>query len=104
MSVFPNSPILLSLETAIDYHPVTVTPQTLLLEAIATHEFRTPLTSILGSSRLLENYGYNLSESQKSKHFQRIQRSVKEMNYLLEDILMLENAEYQKIYCHRKTI
>jgi PAS domain S-box-containing protein len=35
MSVFPNSPILLSLETAIDYHPVTVTPQTLLLEAIA---------------------------------------------------------------------
>ncbi len=104
MSVFPNSPILLSLETAIDYHPVTVTPQTLLLEAIATHEFRTPLTSILGSSRLLENYGDNLSESQKSKHFQRIQRAVKEMNYLLEDILMLENAEYQKIYCHRKTI
>jgi len=72
--------------------------------AIASHEFRTPLTSILGSSRLLENYGDNLSESQKRKHFQRIQKAVKEMNYLLEDILMLENAESQKIYCDRQTI
>lgn len=35
MSILPNSPMLLSLEMAIDYHPVTVTPQTRLLEAIA---------------------------------------------------------------------
>lgn len=35
MSVLPNSPMLLSLEMAIDYQPVTVTPQTRLLEAIA---------------------------------------------------------------------
>lgn len=72
--------------------------------AIASHEFRTPLTSILGSSSLLENYSENLSEPQKSKHFQRIQRAVKEMNYLLEDILLLENAQSQKISCHPKEI
>lgn len=72
--------------------------------AIASHEFRTPLTCILGSSSLLENYGDNLSESQKHKHFQRIQKAVKEMNYLLEDILLLENAESQKITCDRKPI
>lgn len=72
--------------------------------AIASHEFRTPLTSILGSSSLLEHYSENLSETQKIKHFQRIQRAVKEMNYLLEDILLLENAQSQKISCHRKEV
>jgi len=35
MSALPKSPIALSLETAIDFHPLTVTSQTLVLEAIA---------------------------------------------------------------------
>jgi hypothetical protein len=35
MSVLPSSPIALSLENAIDPNPLTVTPETLVLESIA---------------------------------------------------------------------
>lgn len=72
--------------------------------SMASHEFKTPLTSILGSSSLLENYSEKLSEDQKRKHLHKIQKAVKQMNQLLEDVLLLGHVDSGKIYCRPESI
>lgn len=52
-----------------------------------SHEFRTPLTTILGSAELLKHYGQNWSEEKKIKHLERIQNTVAYMTELLNTIL-----------------
>ena len=65
--------------------------------SMTSHEFRTPLSTILFSAELLENYGQKWSEEKKSEHLQRIQISVERMTQLLEDILLLGKAEAGKL-------
>ena len=62
-----------------------------------SHEFRTPLTTILGSTELLERaYQTGATEKQK-KHCDRIKVAVKHMTQLLDDILIISQAEAGKI-------
>ncbi|MEB3335827.1 MAG: CBS domain-containing protein, partial [Leptolyngbyaceae bacterium] len=65
--------------------------------AMASHEFRTPLTIIASSAGLLESYGHNLEDTEKQETFQSIQNAVKHMNQLLEDVLLLNQAESGKL-------
>jgi signal transduction histidine kinase len=62
-----------------------------------SHEFRTPLTTILSSAELLEDYGKDWAEERKIEHLQRIQSSVERMTQLLNDVLLLGKAEAGKI-------
>ena len=64
---------------------------------MASHEFRTPLASILSSSELLEHYSYKWSEEKKLSHLYRIQNSVKHMTDLLNDVLLLGKADAGKL-------
>jgi hypothetical protein len=61
--------------------------------ATISHEYRTPLTTILSSTELLEQYGANWTEDRKRKHFQRIQASVKYLTELVNDVLFINEAE-----------
>ncbi|MEB3291734.1 MAG: HAMP domain-containing sensor histidine kinase, partial [Synechococcales bacterium] len=58
-----------------------------------SHEYRTPLTTILTTTELLERYGSKISESKKQRYTQRIKQSVRHMIRLLNDVLLLEQSD-----------
>lgn len=59
--------------------------------SIASHEFRTPLTTILSTAELLEHYNWTKEEQLEQLHL--IQDAVKDMLQLLEDILFIGTAD-----------
>lgn len=61
--------------------------------AMVSHEFRTPLATILSSAELVERFRYRWPEQRTLKHLRRIQASVQTMNNLLENVLALGKAE-----------
>ncbi len=63
----------------------------------ASHEFRTPLSTILSSADLLEFYAGGWTAEKQIEHIQRIQNAALNMNNLLSDILVIERAEAQKL-------
>ena len=68
--------------------------------SLVSHEFRTPLTTILSSSELLERYSSRLSEDKKITHCKRIQIAVARMTQLLDEVLTIGKAEAGKLECH----
>ena len=64
---------------------------------MTSHEFRTPLSTILSSTELLQHYGYKWDEQKKLIHFQRIQTAVQNMTQLLNDVLLIGKAEAGKL-------
>lgn len=68
---------------------------------MTSHEFRTPLTTILSSAELLEDYSSRWSEDKKLLHLRRIILTVKHMTQLLNDVLLLGKAEAGKLQCSR---
>lgn len=61
--------------------------------SMASHEFRTPLTTILGSTDLLALYFDKMSDAHRHKHFEKIQSAVKRVTQLLDDVLLVGKAE-----------
>lgn len=61
--------------------------------ATVSHEYRTPLTTILTSAELLERYDSRFTPEKKRSHFQRIQSSVQYLVKLVEDMLLVNQAE-----------
>jgi predicted ATPase/signal transduction histidine kinase/tRNA A-37 threonylcarbamoyl transferase component Bud32 len=64
---------------------------------MASHEFRTPLTTIMGSVELIKHYGRNWNEEKRTQYLERIQNTVQHMTELLEDVLLLGKAEANKL-------
>lgn len=64
---------------------------------MASHEFRTPLTTILSSVFLLENYSAEDLERNKSTHLGKIKRSVNNLTELLNDSISLGKLEEGKV-------
>ncbi len=65
--------------------------------SMVSHEFRTPLSIILGSAQLLAQSNQQWTEEKKLKNLHRIQSSARSMNQLLTDILTLTRAEAGKL-------
>ncbi len=61
--------------------------------SMASHEFRTPLTTILASAEALEHYGHKWNEEKQLTYLHRIQATVKQMTGLLNDILVIGKTE-----------
>lgn len=60
---------------------------------VASHEFRTPLTTIQSSSALLGKYTGEAYNKEKATHVTRIKNSVKLLTEILNDFLSLESLE-----------
>jgi PAS domain S-box-containing protein len=60
---------------------------------IASHEFRTPLTSIMLAAGILKDFGSLLTEEQRDENLGLIKVSVEHMTQLLEDLLMFDRVD-----------
>jgi signal transduction histidine kinase len=58
-----------------------------------SHEFRTPLTTILSSSQMLATYGERWDAERRMTHFERISSAAHHMTEMLEEILLIGRAE-----------
>lgn len=65
--------------------------------SLVSHEFRTPLTTILSSTELLEVATHKLIEERKKRHFKLIKNAVSRMTKLLDDVLVMSKAESGKL-------
>lgn len=65
--------------------------------SMASHEFRTPLSTILTSATLVSKYPSTEEFDKREKHIRRIRDSVNHMNELLEDFLSLGKLEEGKV-------
>jgi PAS domain S-box-containing protein len=65
--------------------------------AMASHEFRTPLTAIQAAADVILKYKDKLSQEDIKKRLFKIKREVRDMTIMLEDILIIGKADSQKL-------
>lgn len=71
---------------------------------MASHEFRTPLSTILSSTFLLEKYNNTEAQDKRSKHIHYIRDAVENMKTILEDFLSLGRLEEGLVKASMKTL
>ena len=64
---------------------------------MASHEFRTPLSTVLSSASLLEKYKTTDEQDKRSRHIDKIKNSVHHLNDILEDFLSLGKLDEGKV-------
>jgi PAS domain S-box-containing protein len=69
--------------------------------SMASHEFRTPLTSILGSATLIEKYAKAEDQPKREQHINRIKSSVSHLTEILEEFLSVGKLEDGKLEIHK---
>jgi len=65
--------------------------------SMASHEFRTPLSTILSSISLLSRYTDSSQQDKRDKHINRIKSAVRNLTGILNDFLSLSKLEEGKI-------
>lgn len=65
--------------------------------SMASHEFRTPLSTVLSSASLLEKYKTTEEQDNRSRHIDKIKNSVRHLNDILEDFLSLGKLDEGKV-------
>ena len=63
----------------------------------ASHEFKTPLTSVLSSAEMLKRYGRKWDEEKYEEHISRIKNSIEYVNKLLDEVLTISRVDSGKI-------
>ena len=65
--------------------------------SMASHEFRTPLSTVMSSASLIGKYVITEDQDKRQKHIEKIKASVKHLNDLLEDFLSLGKLDEGKV-------
>lgn len=68
--------------------------------SMASHEFKTPLSTILSSASLIGKYTQADEQGKRDKHIQRIKSAVMNLNGLLNEFLSLGKIEEGRITTH----
>lgn len=69
-----------------------------------SHEFRTPLATVLSSASLLGKYIKEEEQDKRDRHIGRIKEAVKHLNNMLEDLLSLNRLEEGLIAAKTDTV
>lgn len=72
--------------------------------SIASHEFRTPLSTILSSTSLIQQYQQRGEINKTEKHITRVKSSVQHLTAILNDFLSLGKLEEGRIEVAEETI
>jgi PAS domain S-box-containing protein len=72
--------------------------------SIASHEFRTPLSSILSSTSLIQQYKDRGELTKVEKHIDRIKSSVNHLTAILNDFLSLGKLEEGRIEVNKEVV
>ena len=68
--------------------------------SMASHEFRTPLSTILSSVSLLKKYGTDSKfDEKREKHYERVSSNVRNLTNILNDFLSLDKLQAGNITC-----
>ncbi|MFT4022593.1 MAG: PAS domain-containing sensor histidine kinase [Flavihumibacter sp.] len=70
--------------------------------SMASHEFRTPLSTVLSSASLLSKYRGGEEQDKRDRHIEKIKGSVKHLNDILEDFLSLGRLDEGKVRTDKK--
>jgi signal transduction histidine kinase len=65
--------------------------------SMASHEFRTPLATILSSLALVRKYGEQSESEKQNKHIARIKTSINNLTDILNDFLSVSKLEEGKV-------
>ncbi|MEO8404701.1 MAG: PAS domain-containing sensor histidine kinase [Chitinophagaceae bacterium] len=68
--------------------------------SMASHEFRTPLSTVLSSASLLSKYTSTEEQDKRDRHIEKIKTSVKHLNDILEDFLSLGKLDEGRMETH----
>ena len=58
-----------------------------------SHEFRTPLATILSSFELMKAYGENWDTKKHNKHYNRVMKSIDQLTGMIDDVLILNKVD-----------
>lgn len=72
--------------------------------SMASHEFRTPLSTMLSSASLLKKYTTSEDQPKRERHIEKITGSIHHLNLLLEDFLSLGKLDEGKMSAHLQPI
>src|SRR5690625_3560437 len=68
--------------------------------SMASHEFKTPLATILSSATLLSKYTETEQQPRRDKHIDRIQSAVRNINRILNNFLTINKVEGENFNVH----
>ncbi len=71
--------------------------------SMASHEFRTPLSTILSSASLVAKYTQSEEQNKRDKHIQRIRSAVSNLTDILNEFLSIGRIEEGKIQANFST-
>jgi PAS domain S-box-containing protein len=72
--------------------------------SMASHEFKTPLSTVLSSAEIIEMYGKTEQQTQREKYVERIKNAVIQLTEVLNDFLSLSQLEQGEINYNPKLI
>lgn len=71
---------------------------------MASHEFRTPLSTILSSISLVNKYDLGDNSDKVSRHVQKIKSAVTNMTLILNDFLSAEKLEEGRVFLRKEDV
>jgi len=72
--------------------------------SVTSHEFRTPMTTIMGSVELLANHLDRLTPDKRAQIFERVNSSLQRMTTMLDDVLTLNRMDANRTEVRLTTI